>query len=147
MSGNVQPQFTVNGNIQSVPVTAANTSSEGGGTIGTNIFLAFVAGSNGSYVEAIRFMPSASTATSMNATVGRIFISTVSTGSTTSANTYLWGEVVLNAAAAANASSAVAAIDFPLGIRLPAGGSILVTNHAAPASNTQWQCTVIGGDY
>jgi hypothetical protein len=147
MSGNVQPQFTVNGNVSSVGVSAANTSSEGGGTIGTNIFLAFVAGTNGSYVESVRFMPTASTPTSMTATVGRVFVSAFSTGTTSSSNTFCIGEVVLNGATADNASLANSPIDFPLGFRLPAGYTILVTNHAAPAGSTQWQATVFGGDY
>ena len=147
---NVQPRFTLNSNIGSCTPTAANTSSEGGGTIGggsPTIFVAFTAGTNGSFVDYIRFMATASTPTSMGATVGRVFVSSVSSGSTTSATAFCVGEVVLNAATADNASSANTGIDFPLGFPLPAGWTILVTNHSAPSANTQWQCTVFGGDY
>jgi hypothetical protein len=149
MSGNAQPQFTRNGNVQSVAVTAANTSSEGGGTIGTNIFQAFLAdATNGSFVDFLRFMPTASATTTTTATIGRVFVSSQSgTSATTSANTWCIGEVVLPAVSADSSSAALSPIDFPLGFRLPAGYTILVTNYVIPQTNTQWQCTVFGGDY
>ena len=44
MSANRVPIFTKNGTRGSVLVTAANTSSQGGGTVATDIFLCFTAG-------------------------------------------------------------------------------------------------------
>lgn len=148
MAGNTNPQFPKNGAPQSVLITAANTSSQGGGTIATDIFKAFQAdATNGSWVDTLRLFPTATTPTAMTATVARIFISTQQSGATTSANTYLWDEVTLPAVNADNASTAAYAIDVPLGFRLGANQSILVTNHAAPAANTAWRATVIGGDF
>jgi len=148
MAGNTNPQFPKSGKVNSVLITAANTSSQGGGTIGTDIFLAFTAdATNGSWVDTLRFFPTATTPTAMTATVLRVFISTQASGATASTNTFLWDEVTSPAVNADNASAAAYAIDVPLGFRLPAGATILVTSHAAPAANTNWRATVIGGDY
>jgi hypothetical protein len=148
MPGNSDPIFTKNGKIGSVLITAANTSSQGGGTIGTDIFLAFTAdATNGSFVQRVRFIPTATTPTTTTATVARIFISSVTTGATSSANTYLWDELTLPAVAADNASAAVMEFDVLLGFALPPGFTILVTNHAAPAANTAWRAVVVAGDY
>ena len=149
MGGNSQPQFTRDGNIQSVAITAAGTSSEGGIVIGTSGFLAFVAdATNGSYVDFLRLFPTASAAsTAMAATVCRIFVASISTGTTTTATAWCIGEVALPAQTVDAPTAAFNPIDYPLGFRLPAGYAILVTNHAAPNASTQWQATVFGGDY
>ena len=150
---NVQPTFTRVANIQSVAVTAGNTSSEGGGTVATSIFLAYTPGSNDSYVDFMRWMPTASAAaTNTTATVGRIFLSTVSTGTTTSANTFLIGEVPLPQVSADSSSVANNAVDFALGFRIPGSLAtlpmfLMVTNHVAPAATTQWLATTFGADY
>lgn len=143
---NYSPVFVKTGAVGSVLVTAANTSSQGGGTIGTDIFLVETAGSEGTYIDTVRFIPTATTPTTMSATVGRVFISTQSSGSTSSSNTFLWAEVVLPAWAADNASAPVPFIDVPIRRLLPSGTTVLVTNHAAPAANTAWRATAIGGD-
>lgn len=149
MPANSIPRFTKVGDIASVLVTAANTSSQGGATaIGTDIFKAFTAdATNGSFVDRVRWLPTATTPTATTATVGRVFLSSVASGATTSANTYLVAEVTLPAIAADNASTAVQPLDVPLGLALPAGWTILVTTHAAPAANTAWRAVVFGGDY
>jgi len=146
--GNAQPQFTSNGVVGSVLVTAANTSSQGGGTVATDIWKVITSEATyGTYIERVDFIPTATTPTTTTATVGRVFISSVTSGATTSANTFLIGEVTLPATAADNASTAVNAFSVALGIRLPPGYTILVTNHAAPAANTAWRATAFGGDY
>jgi hypothetical protein len=148
MAGNVQPQFTTNGNVSSIAVTAGNTSSEGGGTVATSIFLAFTAGVNGSFVESVLWMPTASAAaTATNATIGRVFLSSVTTGSTTSANTYLIAEVSLPSVSADSTTVANSPIEITLNRRIPASWGVLVTNHVAPASSSEWIATVFGGDY
>lgn len=148
MAGNVSPQFTKNGVVGSVLVTAANTSSQGGGTIATDIFKVVTAdASNGSFIDYVRCIPTATTPTTTTATVGRLFASSVTTGTTTSSNTILIIEVALPAIAADNASTPANYIDIPLNFRLPAGWTLLATNHAAPAANTSWRFTAIGGDY
>ena len=148
MAANADPAFTRIGKINGVLVTAANTSSQGGGTVGTDIFLAFTAdATNGSFVREARWMLTETTiATASTATVGRVWASSVTSGSTTSSNTHLLQEVAL---ASQTPSSTLAGVPIiiPLGFWLPAGWTILASNHAAPAANTAWKLVVIGGDY
>ena len=148
MPANTDPIFSKNGKIGSVLVTAANTSSAGGGTIGTDIFLAFTAdATNGSFLRFVRLIPVATTPTATTATVARIFLSTQASGAVTSANTYLIAEITLPSVNADNASTGAIWFDIPLNIPIPAGMTVLVTNHAAPAANTNWRAVVSAGDY
>lgn len=148
MPANTDPIFSRNGSISSVLITAANTSSQGGGTIGTDIFLADTAdATNGSFIQRVRFIATATAPTTTTATVGRVFISSQASGATTSANTFLFQEVALVATAADNAATSAQPIDIILGFALPLSYTILVTNHAAPAANSAWRAVVIGGDY
>ena len=96
----------------------------------------------------MRFIATATTPTNTTATVGRVFRSSVAAGATTSANTFLVGEITLPIVAADNATAAVNVFDVPLGIALAANETILVTTHAAPAANTAWRAVAMGtGDY
>lgn len=148
MPANTDPIYTKSGKLTSVIVTAANTSSQGGGTIATDIFLAFTSdATNGSFIQRVRWIPTATTPTSTTATVGRVFVSSIASGATTSANTFLWAEVPLAVIAADNATAVVTFIDVILGFALAPSQTILVTNHAAPAANTGWRANVITGDY
>jgi hypothetical protein len=152
MSANVRPQFTQKANFASsalpaVAVTAANTSSEGGGTVGTSIFLLATAGASDSWVDSVVWWPTATTPTTTTATVARIFLSTVGTGTTTSANTFLIAEITLPAVSADSASAANNPLEFPLNERVPAGAFLLVTNHSAPAASTQWIARAKMQDY
>lgn len=148
MSGNAQPQFTRQANVGSCLITAANTSSQGGGTIATDTFVAFTAdATNGSFVDIVRFIPTATAATSTTATVARVYLSSVTTGTVTSANNFLIAEISLPVIAADNASAAVFSIDVPVGYRIPAGWTILVQCNAAPAASTAWRAVTFGGDY
>ena len=149
MAANTDPIWTRGGRVNSVLVTAANTSSAGGGTIGTDIFLIATADStNGSFFGIVRVIPVATTPTNMTATVGRIFLSTQASGSTTSSDTYLINEHTLPAAAADNASTGVYYFDIPIYTPVPASMSLLCTNHATPAANTNWRYVLMkSGDY
>lgn len=149
MPGNQNPIFSKIGATGSVYVTAGNARSDGTGTVGTNMFLAFTSdATNGSYVQRIRFTPiSSSVGTSTTATVGRVFLSNVASGTTSNTNTYLFQEVVLPSVSAANASNATVAVEVPLNFALPAGATILVSTHASPVTNTAWVAQVIGGNY
>ena len=148
MPANSDPIWTKNGKVSSVLVTAANTSSQGGGTIGTDIFLVGTAdATNGSFAQRVRFIPTGTAATTTTGTVGRVFLSTQASGATTSANTYLWQEITLPAVGADNASAQANFFDVMLNIPLPASMSVLATNHAAPAANTAWRAILIFGDY
>lgn len=147
MAGNTAPQFTEEGVIGSVLSTAANTSSTGSGTIGVDMFLVVTAGPDGAVIEYVRVIPVATTPTTTTATVGRLFASSQAAGPTTSANTFLLAEIALPAVGADNATTPIQPIDVPLNFRLPAGWTLLFSNHAAPAANSNWRATAIGGNY
>jgi len=146
---NTAPIFALTPNVGVVSVTAANTNSAGTGTIATDIFKAFSAGSNGSWVSRIRLVPTATVAgTATNATIGRVFVSSKTSGATTGGtDTFQLGEVTLAGVTADSASAPTNPIELMLGFALNASWTILVTNHAAPAANTAWQAVVFGGDY
>jgi hypothetical protein len=96
----------------------------------------------------VRFIPTATTANTVTtATVARVFLSSVTSGATTSANTFLIGELTLSAQTADSSTAQVNWFDLLLGFAVPASYTILVTNHAAPAANTAWRACVIAGDY
>jgi hypothetical protein len=142
------PRFTNNGKLPQVAVTAANTKSDGAGTIGTDIFLLLTAGANDSFLEAVRWILTGTVAnTASTATVLRIFISTQSSGTTTSANTSLLAEVTVPILTADSSTTAQPVFDVPIGRTIPSGSTILVTNHAAPAANTAWKAEAMGGDF
>lgn len=129
--------------------TTANTTSDGTGTIGTNILLVFTADStDGSFVSRIRLIPTATTAaTATTATVARIYVSTQSSGATTSSNTTLISEVACPSQTADQTTSAVNFYEVELGFALPASSTILVSMHHAAAANTKWEFICFGGDY
>lgn len=144
MAYNDTPTFGKIVRTPSVAVTAANTSSQGGGTIGTDTFLIYTAPPEGAYLRKLTAVPTSSVAaTATTATVGRVFKSTQSSGATTSANTDNLGkEHALASQTAAQTTTPVTPIEIPLGIFLAGNLSLLVTNHAAPAANTQWKYTL-----
>jgi hypothetical protein len=146
--GNTDPIFSKQGNTGAVKITAANVKNDGTGTIGTDIFKAFTAGASGAFVQKVRVTLSASTAaTATTATVFRVYISSITAGATTNADTFLWGEVALPAQTADQTTTATNAVEIPLGFALPANWTVLVSTHHAPAANTMVQAIVIGGDY
>jgi len=149
MAGNTTPVWAKKGNTGSVKITAANTKNDGTGTIGTDIFLALTAdATNGAFVSRVRFTASASVAaTATTATVARVYISSKAAGATTNADTFLWSEVACPLVTADQTTTATYPVEIGLGFALPPGWTILVSMHHAPAANTSWQATVIGGDY
>jgi hypothetical protein len=147
MAANTSPIFTLAPRFSAVRITAANTSSQGGGTIGTDIFLAFSPGTNGSYLQRIRFSLTESTiSTTSAASVHRVFLSTVNSGTTTNANTFLIQEI--NAAAQTPTSTVSSyPIDIPLNFAIPSSYYVLISTHVAPTASTNWNANVFGGDY
>lgn len=147
---NTTPIFTLTPNVSSVTITqsSANTSSAGGGTIGTDIFKVFTTGSSGSFVQRIRFMSVASSAGTVGvATTLRVFISSVGSGSTTASNTFLIGEISVPAINSDNSTNATNYYDFILNSAIPASTFILVSQHVAQTANQNWIATCFGGDY
>lgn len=151
MAANVAPIFTATPNIGVTRITAQQATSgrsDGNGTIATDIFLAFTPGSNGSYVREVRIKPAATAAaTATTATSIRIYLSTQSAGSTTSANTKLIGEVAIPTISAASTTVPSPDFTFPLNFAIPSTLFILVGSGATIAANTEHQVVTIGGDY
>lgn len=147
MAANTTPIFTLTPNVSSVLVTAANTSSQGGGTVATDIFKAWTAGANGGFIRFVRLIPTGTATTTTTATKACVFVSSIASGATTSANTHLIAEQALAATSADNATAAATYYDIPVNEAVPATYTVLATNYAAPAANTAWRVIVFGGDY
>lgn len=149
MAANTNPVYALSPLFKGVACGGtANIDATGIGTIGTDSFIAFTAGSNGAWIEKVRFSPGATVAaTATTATTLRVFVTSVTTGATTAANTHLVAEVAAAAQTAAHSTNATFYIDVPLGFALPATYQVLVTNHVVNAANTGWKAVGIGGDY
>ena len=147
MPANNSPIFTGTPRVSSTRVSAATTASDGTGTVGTNMFLAFTPGVNGSYLQRIRFSLSESTmSTASAAATLRVSIATTNTGTLTTSNCFLYQEI--NAAAQTPTTTASSyPIDIPLNFAIPSDQYVMVSTSVAPSANTSWVATVIGGDY
>lgn len=151
MAANQAPIYTLAPKRASntwLPATTANTKSDGTGTVGTDILLIATAGTNGSFLNKIILTPTASAApTSTTGTVGRVYVSTVTSGATTNANTHLVAEVAAPAQSADQTAAAISPIIIPLGFAIAASDTVLFSMHAAAAANTSWHITLFYGDY
>jgi hypothetical protein len=137
MPANTAPIFTLLPEILwNSSVTAANTTTDL--TSGT-IYDVFTGGTNGSYVQKIRFRHVGTNV----ATVVRVWINNGGV-TTTSANNTLFDEITI----AANTVSQTAAstnYELPLNFALPPSYRIYVTTGTVLAAGLD--VTVIGGDY
>jgi hypothetical protein len=151
MSANFNPIYTLTPNIgfAKITTTAANVKSDGSGTVGTDMFLAFTSGPSGSFIQRARFNAIASAAAvNTVATTLRVFLSSVNTGVLSSTSSSLLVEVsVPGTLSTANSTNSVLYYDVPLNIAIPSSKYILITQHVAQTTNQQWQGTVFGGDY
>lgn len=152
MPANTTPIFSLTPNVSSVKITttAALVRSDGSAAnaIGTDQFLAFTTGPNGSFIQRVRFIPvSSAAAVNSVATTLRVFLSSVNTGTPTATNTSLLAEISVPLISVANSTNAVTYYEIPLNIQVPADRYILVSQHVAQTTNQSWQATVFGGDY
>ncbi len=151
MAANTVPIFTeapILGKAIWTNSSTANTRSDGNGTVGTSMVLLVSGGADGTFVNRVRFMPTATTAaTATTATVIRVYLSTVNSGGTTSADTVLVAELGAPSQTAASATVAVTPLDLSLGFGIPSGWYLLVSMHHVAAANTVWEMTAYGGDY
>lgn len=128
--------------------TSNGAASTGITTASGEMFVCATAdATNGSYIANIRLRWAASTPTATTATLVRLYISSVSSGATTSANTDCFEEIAMGVQNAANASTATFPYDIPCGFILPAGKTILASVHQKPATNTEIRIVVRGGNY
>jgi hypothetical protein len=135
---NTAPIFSKVGDIQwgATLLTTTNTAVDGTGTVLT----AFTAdGTNGGFVQRIRFRPAGTNV----ATVGRVFINNGSSNATPG-NNILWDEITL-AATTLSQVAALAIYELPLNFALPAGYKLNVTLGTSVAAG--FYVSAIGGKY
>lgn len=143
MPANTAPIFSINGDVSNnsgtgmnALITAAANDYTGAGA---NNSLVFTAGTNGSWIERLRFKAGGTN----TASVMRIFINNGS-ANTTAANNVFYGEISLPATTAI-ATAATVEIDYPMGFAIPASFRIYVGLATAVAAG--WVCTPIAGEY
>lgn len=151
MAANTAPIFTdvpvVGMGIWTSSLTA-NTKSDGAGTIATDMVKLFTAGADGAFINKIRLSPAASAAaTATTATVARFYISTISSSTTTRADTQPFAEVACPAQTADQTTTATTFMEVPCGFYIPTGTYIHFSMHHAAAANTSWSVIVFGGNY
>jgi hypothetical protein len=134
---NTKPIFTASADTQwSVSAVTANTTKDL--TSGTN-YLVFTAGSNGGYVQRMRFRPLGTNV----ATVARIFIN--NGGATSGATNNAWWDEISLAATTLSETSALSTYEIPLNFALPSGYRLYATLGTAVAAG--YTITCVGGKY
>jgi len=145
MPANTSPIYSIVGATDSVATNnsglvvgpTANTAQDGTGTL----YKAFTAGTNGSYIQKIRFRPVGSPA----ATVCRVFISSSSTTSATA--TWLFDEITLPAVSVSQ-TAASSVFELPLNIAVDPSYLLYVTFGTSTGSaGTGYSIVTIAGDY
>ena len=145
MAANTAPIYSIAGDVNSVAALnsglvvgpTANTAQDGTGTL----YKAFTAGTNGSYLQKIRFRPVGSPA----ATVCRVFISSSTTTSATA--TWLYDEITLPAVTVSQ-TAASSVFELPLNFALPASYLLYVTFGTSTGSTgTGYSVVTVAGDY
>ncbi len=148
-TANTSPIYTAAPDLGTVVIDQASTNvnTSAPGTIGTNSFLAFSTGTDGSFLQKIRFTFSSTTsAINSVATILNIYISTVSSGAPTASQvTLLQG--VQAAAQTLNTTTPPYIIEVALNFGIPSGRHILVGQTIAQSANSNWNAIVIAGDY
>jgi hypothetical protein len=146
MPANTAPIYSAVGAVDSVAANnsglivgpSANTALDG---TGANIYKAFTAGANGSYVQKIRFRPVGSPA----ATVCRVFISSSTT--TNATNTWLYDEITLPAVTLSQ-TAASSVFELPLNFALDPSYLLYVTFGTSTGSTgTGYSVVCVAGDY
>jgi len=145
MAANTAPIYSIVGATDSVASNnsglvvgpTANTALDGSGTM----YKAFTAGTNGSYVQKIRFRPVGSPA----ATVCRVFISSSTTTSATA--TWLYDEITLPAVTLSQ-TAASSVFELPLNFAMDPSYLLYVTFGTSTGSaGTGYSVVTIAGDY
>lgn len=143
MAGNTSPIYSSKGDIQFGILQVGNPTFDC--TTGTSASVC-TAGSDGNFIQKLRFKASGSLTTSASA--ARIFIRDSSGGGNTITNTTFYDEVTLPAVnVAPSASSANTTIEVPMNFVLPANYKILAVLSANQPTGVGWYVTAIGGSY
>lgn len=139
MPANTTPIFVLTPNVGQARVSAANTASDGSGSLVT----LFTAGADGSRVDRITVRNAQVTAAASSAMVVRVFIT-----DTSGSNPRLYAEAAL--AAATRTASAIGAnttITFLGGLILRSGQLLQVCQSVYAGAQDQNDFTAEGGDY
>ena len=145
MPANTSPSYSIVGAVDSVATNnsglvvgpTANTALDGSGTL----VKAFTAGTNGSYIQKMRFRPVGSPA----ATVCRVFISSSTTTSATA--TWLYDEITLPAVTLSQ-TAASSVFELPINVALDPSYLLYVTFGTSTGSTgTGYSVVTIAGDY
>lgn len=153
MAANVQPIFTRTPNNGSVLVAAANTANDGTGnlTTGPTMYKAWTAGADGGYIDEIwiALVANAANLTPQAAlNIVRLYVSSIGTGATTSADTHLIHEEQFAAGLVASQSTAASTLRrIPIKRPIRATWTVLASVHLVAAANTGYKVSVWGGDY
>ena len=150
MAANTSPIWTLTPNVGHADIltTSTNVNTTAPGTIGTNCFVAFTSGVNGSYIQKFRFsFVSTTSVISSVATTLQVYSSTVNTGATSATNTDLLAIVQATNQTVSAVTTAPYQIEIPFNFAIPAGRYLLVAQSVAQNTNSNWQGLAIGGDY
>jgi hypothetical protein len=136
-------------NLVQIPQASTNVHSSGGtAQIGTNIYVAFTSGANGSYVQKMRFQYTSTTNTvSAALTVFKVYFSTVNTGIPSITQASLIADIQSPAQTISAVTTSAYPIEVPLNFAMPANTYLLVGQTAAATANGAWNVTTFGGDY
>lgn len=152
MSANVQPIFTRAPNHGSALVTAANTANDGTGNITTpTMYKVWTAGADGAFLDEIWIALVASVANTVPQAalnIVRLYLSSIASGATTSADTHLIHEEQFAAGLTADMSTGATTLRR-IPIKKPVRGTwtVLASAHLAAAANSGYMVTAWGGDY
>ena len=139
MAANLKPIFIKQGNFTVGRIAAANTASDGSGTLVTVV----TAATDGTRVDGVRFINSQATAAVSGAKVLRAFLS-----DTTGANFRLIGEVAMTTATrSTTAIGATAIITFDQPIIMKSGQIIGVCMSVYAGAQDQTDACAFAGDY
>jgi hypothetical protein len=126
-------------NLVQIPQASTNVHSSGGtAQIGTNIYVAFTSGANGSYVQKMRFQYTSTTNTVSAA---------VNTGIPSITQASLIADIQSPAQTISAVTTSAYPIEVPLNFAMPANTYLLVGQTAAATANGAWNVTTFGGDY
>ena len=143
MAANTSPIFILTPNLGTTRLVAANTASDGSGTV----YSLMVAGASGSRADAVRFRNSQVALSASTAMIHRIFYSP--TNQSGSATSKLVGEV-LTAAATRTAGTTIGATSiytFDLPLIMPSGSGLFVAQSVYGGVQDQFDAQVFAGDY
>lgn len=136
MPANTRPIFPLTPNIAFSRLTAANTATDGTGTVVT----IFTAGAEGARVDKVVVVPGGANV----ATVLRLFINN-GAAPTTPANNVLFKEIPLPVTSASATRENGPTFEIPLDLSLPAGWRLNVVIGTAVSAG--WHVTAVGGNY